>query len=301
MITSLFAAVLCLVFPAMGSTQGREWQPLPKDQLEAVLTFFAVDSGIPLDAHVVELSRHFGFVREKIVFTGARGTRVPAYLAYPDSGQTTHPLVLLLHAGASSKDAWWQTDSYDRGGWLTRKLLSVGYAVFALDAQNHGERAGGIDYVPIPTLYFKNKWWASFRAMVVETAADHIRGLQYLASRPEIDLRRIATVGQSMGAFTSFYLAALDSRITTLVVGSPALTESWLYPLTAINFAPTIKARPVLVLTGDKDQLIPRHATDRLVAVLGKSARLQILASDHRLPAEYIDIAVRWLQEHLSR
>lgn len=296
---ALSAVLLALALPsrAVGQVQ---LQPLPPDRLDAVLTFFAVDSSIPLDAHVVDKTRVLGFTREKIVFTGARGARVPAYLAFPDSGPA-HPLVLLLHAGASSKEAWWQTDSYDRGGVLTRRLLEAGFAVFALDARNHGERANGIDFVPIPTVYFTNKWWASFRAMLVETASDHIRALQYLATRPEIDVRRIGTVGQSMGGFTAFYLAALDPRVSTIVAGAPALAEPWLYPLTAFNFSAPIRSRSVLILAGERDQLITRQSTDALLALIGKAAELHMLSSDHRLPAEYIDVAVPWLQQHFTR
>jgi len=54
-----------------------------------------------------------------------------------------------MHAGASSKDAWWSPSGYERAADLTRGLLESGYAVFAIDAQYHGERAVTIDYVPI--------------------------------------------------------------------------------------------------------------------------------------------------------
>ena len=294
-----FALLLSLV-STIAAAQGRELQPLPQDRLSAVLTFFAIDTSVPLDAHVVDRGMVQGFIREKIVFTGARGARVPAYLSFPDLGGA-HPLVLLLHAGASSKDSWWQADGYERAASLTRKLLEAGFAVFAMDARNHGERSNGVDYVPIPSLYFNNKWWATVRAMVVETSADHLRALQYLSSRTEVNLRRIGTVGQSMGGFTAFYLAALDPRIAVIVAGAPALGEPWLYPLTAMNFSTAIKGRPVLVLAGDKDQLIPKTTTDLLMSQLGSGAQLHMFSSDHRLPAAYTDVAFNWLQTRLRR
>ena len=214
---SLIFALIVLLRGTDLSAQARELRPVSGDTLAAVLTFFDIDASVPLGAHVVDRGEALGFVREKIVFTGGRGHRVPAYLSLPRSTGPA-PLVLLQHAGASAKESWWLPDSYERGASLTRRLLEAGFAVLALDAQNHGERSSGIGYVPIPTLYFNNRWWASFRDMVVETTTDYRRALQYLQARAEIDLSRIAAIGQSMGAMTSFYLAALEPRVSVVVL-----------------------------------------------------------------------------------
>ena len=50
-------APVALSASASAAAQGRESLPLPPDRLEAVMTFFAVDHSIPLDAHVVERRR----------------------------------------------------------------------------------------------------------------------------------------------------------------------------------------------------------------------------------------------------
>src|SRR5438445_461280 len=46
---------------------------------------------------------------------------------------------------------------------------------------------------------------------------DDIRTLDYLASRPEVDARRLGCVGLSVGGYRSFLLAALDRRIKVAV------------------------------------------------------------------------------------
>ena len=46
---------------------------------------------------------------------------------------------------------------------------------------------------------------------------DGIRALDYLASRPEVDARRLGCVGLSVGGYRSFLLAALDERIRVAV------------------------------------------------------------------------------------
>ena len=44
---------------------------------------------------------------------------------------------------------------------------------------------------------------------------DDLMALDYLASRPEVDARRIGVTGMSMGATRSWWLMALDERIQT--------------------------------------------------------------------------------------
>ena len=165
--------------------------------------------------------------------------------------------------------------------------------MLALDAQNHGERSNGIDYVPIRTLYFENKWWAAFRSMIVETTTDYRRALQYLESRSEVDLRRIGTVGQSMRGMTSVYLAAVEPGVGVVVAGVPALAEPWLYPLSTINLAPALRQKQILLIAGTQDSLIPRANVDALnAAVPGDTHQVRVLESGHRLPKEYADMAL---------
>ncbi len=42
---------------------------------------------------------------------------------------------------------------------------------------------------------------------------DSYKAVDYLASRPEVDPSRIATLGMSMGSTMAWWLAALDPRI----------------------------------------------------------------------------------------
>src|SRR5947208_9393896 len=48
---------------------------------------------------------------------------------------------------------------------------------------------------------------------------DGLRALDYLASRPDVDPERLGCVGNSGGGNLTAYLAALDRRIRTAVIG----------------------------------------------------------------------------------
>lgn len=46
---------------------------------------------------------------------------------------------------------------------------------------------------------------------------DSIKALDYLTSRPDVDPKRLATLGISMGSTMAWWLAALDTRIKVCI------------------------------------------------------------------------------------
>jgi len=281
--------------------QTEELKPLPETTLRAVLTFLDVDRAAPLDAHVVGRDEALGFPREKIVFSGARAQRVPAYLSLPKLSAPV-PLVLLQHGGAFSKEAWWAAGGFHNGEALTRRLLLAGFAVAALDAYGHGERSSGVDYASIRTMWFEEKRWPVFRDMYVQTTGDHRRFLQYLESRSELDLARVGTIGLSMGGVTSIYLAAAEPRVQIVVTGSSALADAWLYPIAPVNLAPALAHAQVLLLAGTNDPLVPSAATAALAAALPAAThRVRLWESGHQLPTEYTEEAYEWVVRRMRR
>src|SRR5215218_2944791 len=126
---------------------------------------------------------------------------------------------------------------------------------------------------------------------------DDLRSLDYLVSRPDVDPRRIACVGLSVGGYRSFVLAALDPRIKAAVavgwmssfgthirrhvVNSIGLSFHivGLYRyLDLPDLAALIAPRSVLVINGSKDQLFPpegvKAAFERSNGASGRQAYL---------------------------
>ena len=269
--------------------------PHEQDVLAAVRSFLDYDAGIPLHAEVVARDRAFGFVREKVVLTSGRRDRVPGLLSLP-SGPGPHPLVVLLHAGAGTKETWWVEGGLERGGLLTQRLLEAGYAVFALDGEHHGERAGNADFVPIRTWYFENEWWATFRDMVAETVTDYRRALDYLSTRDELAVSDVGAAGVSMGGITAVALAASDPRIQSVVTTSAALSPEWLFPLTHVNLSPGLDGRRVLTLVGDQDELVDVGVARSFHDLIDSSEKdLHVFGGGHRPPAEWASLAGSWL------
>lgn len=294
-------ALILAFFPLAPTTLWAQdpLQPHSAGAQAAVISFVDYDESIPLNPEIVAEDKRLGFARQKVVFRGARGDRIPAFLALP-YGDGPFPVVLLLHAGGSSKEAWWSDTGYERAVDLTRALLESGYAVFAMDGEHHGERTSTIDYVPIRTWYFENEWWASFRIMLAESVADYRRGLDYLETRPELDVSSVGAIGQSMGGITAIFLAAADSRLTTVVAGAAALAPQWLYPLTPLNLSPGLRNRAILLIAASEDALIESTWTQRLHSLVDSpNKRLVVLDSGHRLSEDYAPVAFDWIARHV--
>lgn len=274
--------------------------PLSPASLRAVLAVVDYDSSIPLNASVLSSAPGRGHTLERIVFTGWRG-RVPAYLFTPTSAQRPAPVVILVHAGNSSKEAWLRADGFERGGALLDSLLAAGFAVFAADLQGHGERAAYNDYLPLSTLYFERRWMRRFRDLAMESAVDLRRAIDYLSQRADLDSRHFAVLGYSMGGISAAIASAADRRIAVIVLCVVATMDTMVFPYRPLDLAGALGARPLLVLAGGRDELFPPEQTRQFVeSVPGQRRSLVLFDSGHRLPAAYVDTAVAWLRREVQ-
>ena len=269
------------------------------EAFQVVRRFYDYDRTSPLNANVVARQDRPTSVREKIVFSGMLGSRVPAYLALPKERTGRVPVVLLLDGIQGSKERWFEQDSWPRGPLVTDSLLAAGIGVLALDARYHGERVADGDYRS-PGLSGGN-----FQELFVATVVDYRRALDYLATRPEVDTTRIGALGLSMGGMMSFALAGLDERIRAVVAGvTPvsAFKDPAQIAVSPQTFAPFVRDLPVLVQMGRTDGFYNEADVNAFHALL-PAARKELVwyESGHRLPPEYAARAVGWLRQHLGR
>lgn len=259
------------------------------------LQSFQYDATAPLAPHVVETVEAEGYVREKVVFNGSFQTRVPGYLAIPTSGSPPYPCVLQIHGLTDSKEDWWTEEPW-HGASLTMGLLSEGYAVLALDAVHHGERAATLDYASPRSLIGK----PGFVPMVIESTKDYRRAIDYLSGRSEIDTSRIGVIGVSMGTIISLPLAAVDDRVRVIVLVVP-VPFPYRYALAPQNYARAVKDRPLLMLSATQDRWYrPEQAQALFDLIDSKTKKLVWYESGHTtLPAEFVQESIGWITKHL--
>ena len=162
------------------------------------------------------------YVLEKLQFDNGAGAVVPGYLLLPKRAAEKSPGILYCH---------WHGGQYDVGKEELFRTNAVpepagpalarrGCVVLAIDAYGFGERNGKGPGGPAEkdsagelTASKFNLWLG--RTLWGMILRDDLMALDYLSSRPEVDARRLAVTGISMGATRTWWILALDDRPRT--------------------------------------------------------------------------------------
>jgi dienelactone hydrolase len=168
----------------------------------------------PLNAKVVGTEKRDGYSFERVVYESRPDHHVTATLYLP-AGKGPFPGVLMPmgHSinGKAAGDA-------QRGAIL---LAKNGLAVLVYDPIGQGERVQLLDDKGKPLIggNTTEHTMADVGALLVGRCTatyrvwDGIRSLDYLASRPEVDAKKLGCTGCSGGGTLTSYLMALDDRI----------------------------------------------------------------------------------------
>ena len=220
--------------------------------------------------------------------------KVQGIFARPKA-EGVYPVVLLLHGLTSDKEMMMT--------YFGSRLVEQGFAVLALDAPYHGERKQ-VDVNPgQPTV---------FSGVVRQGCQEWRRGLDYLGTRKDIDMKHIGLLGYSMGSMMGSILGAVDNRIGSyaLCVGGdpilpltgqlPAEIRDNLFGVCPSLYIGHIAPRPLLMLNAKQDKVMPEDASKRLYAA-AKEPKEQIwYESGHILPTEAGLKALTWLIEKVK-
>jgi pimeloyl-ACP methyl ester carboxylesterase len=172
---------------------------------------FAYDAKAHLDVQEVGTEPR-GEVRIlDLSYASPMGGRVPAYLVLPP-GAGKRPAVLFLHSGQGNRSTF-----VDEAVSLAKEHGFVSLTIGApfLRPENQGQRKG-------------NPWNPEVsRKEQIQAVVDLRRGFDLLISRSEVDPRRLAYVGHSLGATVGGTLAGVEKRpiAFVLMAGYPSLTR----------------------------------------------------------------------------
>ena len=298
------------------------------------------------DPRIVSEQDRGTYTARKVVFNVTGDSRVLGFLLVP-KGTGPFPAVLLLHDHGARFDigkekvieTW--DDSSDRpasarkwvdqcygGRFIGDELARRGYACFCTDALNWSDR-GGAGYEGQQALAANLLNLGMSLAGCI--AHEDLRAAEFLATRPEVDPRRVAAMGLSMGSFRTWQVAALSDRISAgvavcwmathrglMVPGNnqtrgqsaftmthPGLVNDLDYPDVASIACP----KPMLFYNGLQDKLFPvacvreayarmrktwesQHAGDRLVT--------RLWDAPHVFNQEMQAAAFVWLDEQFA-
>ncbi len=309
----LLRACVFVSSPQVG-TVSAAFTPVSDEALHHIIQFYEYDTDLPLNARVIAAMGTSKYRREKIVFRSPHQGDVPAYLGIPHTGPGPFPFVILIHGIGGSKEDWWVRNNFVHGESLTLKLLAGGIGVLTMDAEFHGERIAGNDYESPDTIVFEHGRPSRLRNMMVQSTVECRRGIDYLATRQEVDMERIGVIGYSMGGMMVFPLMAVDDRIkagvacvaplgTEPMFNSTKLSASRAERIAGVapyNFARKIKNQALCVLAGRRDPLyVDREVRELLEQVPSTHKEVIFYDSGHRLPQQYVDDAAGWVERYL--
>jgi len=274
---------------------------------------------VPPNPEIVRRTDRGDYIEEYLTFQTTPDLRVPAYVLIPKKAALPAPGIVVLHCHGGAyvwgKEKVVAVDNEPaalsafkqqlyEGTSIATELARRGYVVITIDMFYWGERRMLLQEDPpsyreplrmnaeeIVAFNRRSSQNEQLVARSLLTAGitwpgvmlwDDLRTLDYLASRPEVDRRRLGCVGLSVGGYRSFLLAALDERIkaavdvgwmTSLasnirrhVVNTVGLTFHipGLYRyLDLPDLAALIAPRSVLVMNGSKDTLFPPAGVEK--------------------------------------
>lgn len=303
---ALVASLLCLLFLSVGCRAGEAEvaaaDPVKTKPAASLRGGVRYDPAAPLAA---EFTPRFdpanpptATTAQKLYsvrFAGGDRATVPAFFMVPAGAKADEklPVVLLLHGLGGSK-----TDVF----LLQVALARRGYATLAPDVAGHGERPR-IEGKPLADLALPQ-----MRQVAAQTVADLRRAVDLLETRPEIDPERIGFIGISLGGILGSVFAGDETRIKAVALWAAggdwaSLIGKSKHPFAAsyrnkgatdpvkiaqemADVEPTrvvggIAGRPLLLLNGDKDEIVPRVSTDALFAAAKEPKRIKFLPGGH--------------------
>jgi dienelactone hydrolase len=232
----------------------KQWQPRARAKLFELLCY--EPAPVEPQPQLIRHTDRGAYIEEYLTFQTTPDLRVSAFVLIPKNAPLPAPGIVALHShdgfylwgreklieSAADEHPYLTAFKQQRygGKGIAAELARQGYVVITIDMFYWGERRMLLDGDPVAyrerPRTMSEEEIAAFnqrasqnepllaRSLFTAGVAwsglvlwDDIRTLDYLASRPEVDKRRLGCVGLSVGGWRSFLLAALDERIKTAV------------------------------------------------------------------------------------
>ncbi len=269
------------------------YTPVDEATFRGFLSLYRYDKRPP-QARIVESKSTADWTRQKLSFTGPRSERLLAYLYLPL--RAAKPYQCLVYV-ASSRVFFGETVSGEVEYVLAPHIKS-GRAVMAVVLKGMTEREWGPEHVrPAPTS-------VQFREEMVLNATELRMGIDYLETRDDIDMNKLAYVGFSWGAGSRLGFAATDQRFRAVVFlggGIDERVKPTLPEADNVNFAPYIKPRKLMVNGKYDEEHIWYTRGLPLYNLLREPKKVVLLEGGH-LPAAELRVSVinAWLDKTLG-
>jgi dienelactone hydrolase len=216
--------------------------------LNTFLTHYRYDRK-PANAEILETVETDDWVREKIAFDGPEEERILSYLYLPRRSAPPHQPVLFVPGGS----VFFGVEVTAASEAIATPLVQTGRAVFVVVMKGMTGRDFDEDRQS-PELMS-----VAFRDLIVLHATEMRMGLDYLETRTDLAMDRLAYMGWSRGSASRLAFAAVDDRFRGVVLAGGGIDERWrpvLPEIDPVNFAPHIDV-PTILINGRQDEEHP--------------------------------------------
>ncbi len=278
--------------------------PVPSDTIDGIERIGENDFSEPLGLlfRERELPAAFTNARGMRFEFSSRGDRVPGRLILPDGSDSRAPLILLQPGAGADKESEYLE--------MAVPWVRAGAAVATIDLPLHGERASA---------KFSERLLEIVRGMASQPGAplprrDHMlllefarqsvhdlsRSLDALEEFAPIDPERIGYAGLSLGGSLGAIFCSLDPRpraVALAVAGGGAGPPA----ADPCRYIDGIAPRPFLLVTADRDEIVPKASSDALFAAASEPKRHECFDCGHAdLPGAALKAMWSLLAEELG-
>ena len=229
--------------------------PVDDGQFDVLKRFYAYDR-TPVVSRVERTDDSSAYFRREIVSYAAayNGEHITAHLFLPKSASP--PFQTVLYFPNSYARSSRSSDPLDIGfvDFVVRSGRAVLYPVY----KGTFERGGGVAAAGP----------SAARDMQVAWGKDVFRSVDYLATRSDLDLSRLAFYGVSMGAYFGPIPVALEPRLKLAVFAAGGLRYNYAPEVQPVNFLPRLTV-PVLLVNGRDDFSASVEAQTRFYTLAG--------------------------------
>ncbi len=282
-------------------------------------SLYDYDRKTPLGAQTIDLQSDAIGSTRRMTIRGERGETIPLIVVMPRgaSAQKKVPGVVLLHGKDDDLNEVLML-------FMARSLAANGYASLIPEvAKNDAQGKPKADPLSADAALLRRSFIASIH--------DVRRTLDLFTAQPEIDATRIGLIGLSLGSIRGAVTTSVDTRIKTAVflVGGadwPTILSQSEDPDTRAyharyvrksaserqrqdqiladvdprNFVAHIASRPILMINGTKDVLIPKASAQALFSAAREPKKQIWLPYGHFLSTEVRPLIQSWIDEHLK-
>ncbi len=224
------------------------YRPADDAAFRSFLAHYRYDP-VELRPEVEETVESEDWTRHAVRYMGPGDERVLAYLYLPRNASPPYQTMVYI-PGVS---AFFGDAPQEQAEWLLGPNVRSGRAMFVVVMDG----MVGREWPPGTT--FPETRSVGFRDLMVKHATELRLGLDYLESRGDIDMERLAYVGLSWGAGSRSVLAAVDDRFDAVIFVGGGIDER-MHPTLPealnVNFLPHIRA-PKLLVNGRQDEEHP--------------------------------------------